>query len=820
MSPIAHMETVKPITPFRGRAALLATACLIAPLTAGETRNNSTSATSESSSTNVAVEEAQVLLRKGDEAYTAARYSEAVDAYAGAHALIPDTSASSELRAAAAERYAQASVEHAKGLVRKGDLAGAKAVVDKVLDPAIAPKNAGALNYRAQLDDPIRTNPALTAEHGKNVDAVRRLLYTAEGAYNLGKYDEAKRKYEDVLRIDPTNTAARRGLEVVASAKSSYSKAGYDHARADMLSQVASQWELQVPAPELDPSLTDPGDHTMGHNAISIKAKIERIIVPKIALEQASLQEALDFLRIRATESDTTELDPTRKGVNFTVNLGAPDSPAAQKINSMRFDLRLSNVPVSQILEYITATTGTSYSTDDYAVNIVPAGTASAELVTRTYRVPPDFISSLSQGAGEEGGAAADPFAETPKKGLLAKRLGAQEALERQNVTFPEGSSVSYIASSSTLRIVNTPANQDYISQIIESLTKTEPMSVTVRVTMIRVEESRLEELGFDWLLDNFGFGGAGWVPGSSKLNLSGGTQGNGGDVDDIILPSGVTDRRPLTAGNRSGDGAINGNSLDSLLNDPSGRQESFRAPGVLGVHGAVSNANFQTLMRGLDQKSGVDMMARPAVVSRSNQESSIAIVREFIYPTEYEPPELPNDSGGGGGNENDFFGFVAPASSAVTPATPTAFEKEDVGITLNVLPIVDPSKNYVNVTLNPVFSDFDGFVNYGSPINKTINGPLGPQAVEVTPNDILMPVFSKQQFSTSVNVMDGATLVVGGLLSESVQNVEDKTPILGDLPVVGRLFQSKAKKPTSIAIIFMVNVEITDPTGRPYRNR
>jgi general secretion pathway protein D len=52
------------------------------------------------------------------------------------------------------------------------------------------------------------------------------------------------------------------------------------------------------------------------------------------------------------------------------------------------------------------------------------------------------------------------------------------------------------------------------------------------------------------------------------------------------------------------------------------------------------------------------------------------------------------------------------------------------------------------------------------------------------------------------------------------VQNVEDKTPILGSLPILGRLFQSKASQSTSTAIIFFVNVELMDPTGRPYRER
>ena len=208
-----------------------------------------------------------------------------------------------------------------------------------------------------------------------------------------------------------------------------------------------------------------------------------------------------------------------------------------------------------------------------------------------------------------------------------------------------------------------------------------------------------------------------------------------------------------------------------------------------------------------------------PLIITRSGQSSTIAVVREILYPTEYEPPELPNSTSGGieGG---DIFGGGNSGSFPVTPATPTAFEKRDVGVTLEVLPVADPSKQFVNVTLNPSFTDFDGFVNYGSPIRSTTQSLLGPKTVELTANAILMPVFSKQAFSTSVDVADGSTIVVGGLMQESVENVEDKTPVLGSLPIVGRMFQSKVKKPVSTAILFLVNVELVDPTGRPYRDR
>ena len=167
-----------------------------------------------------AVQEGQMLLLKGDEAYHAGKYREALEAYAGARDAFPDAPATAELKAAATQRYAQASVEHGRELSRKGDVAGAKAVVDKVLAENVAPDDPMAKRFRDELDDPIRTNPALTKEHAADVDEVRRSLYKEQGAFDLGIYDEARGHYEDILRIDPHNTAARRGLELIAAEKS------------------------------------------------------------------------------------------------------------------------------------------------------------------------------------------------------------------------------------------------------------------------------------------------------------------------------------------------------------------------------------------------------------------------------------------------------------------------------------------------------------------------------------------------------------------------------------------------------------------------
>ncbi len=68
----------------------------------------------------------------------------------------------------------------------------------------------------------------------------------------------------------------------------------------------------------------------------------------------------------------------------------------------------------------------------------------------------------------------------------------------------------------------------------------------------------------------------------------------------------------------------------------------------------------------------------------------------------------------------------------------------------------------------------------------------------------------------TSLTIYDGHTVAVGGLMRENVQNVEDKVPILGDLPLIGRLFQTKAENHIKSNLIIFVTARIIDATGQP----
>jgi general secretion pathway protein D len=119
---------------------------------------------------------------------------------------------------------------------------------------------------------------------------------------------------------------------------------------------------------------------------------------------------------------------------------------------------------------------------------------------------------------------------------------------------------------------------------------------------------------------------------------------------------------------------------------------------------------------------------------------------------------------------------------------------------------------------------EFEGFINYGSPILSPSSSFLDtvasvvrttPQNV-ITPNVINQPIFSTRKVTTSVSIWDGQTVVLGGLMREDVQKTEDRTPLLGDIPLVGRLFRTNIEQHIKRNLIIFVTARLISPGGQP----
>jgi general secretion pathway protein D len=236
------------------------------------------------------------------------------------------------------------------------------------------------------------------------------------------------------------------------------------------------------------------------------------------------------------------------------------------------------------------------------------------------------------------------------------------------------------------------------------------------------------------------------------------------------------------------------------------------RAPNTISFGAILGGNGASMLISALESAVGADLMSAPKVTVVNGQQAKIRVVREFIYPTEYEAPEIVNSTQGNGG------GTALPAFTAV-PSTPGGFETRDVGVILEVKAEATQDRR-ISLELTPEVTEFQGFINYGGDVREatapanadpiTGEGQVRVQGVALT------PVFSLRKVTTKLNVVDGQTVVMGGFIREDSQKIQDKIPLLGDIPLVGRLFRSESERSIKRNLLIFTTARIINPDGKP----
>ncbi|MDC0048544.1 hypothetical protein OAL09_04305 [Verrucomicrobia bacterium] len=510
--------------------------------------------------------EAEKMIAEGDQLITEGDYKAALSKFAQAYNGMNPSPTSDSVRNLARQKYVGASVLRAKELIDAAEFLAAEELLDQVLQPSVAPNYGPAVILKKRLQDSEWYNQSRTPEHLANVKKVTRLLMLASGATKLGDLDKALKYYTDVLRIDKTNAAARRGMANVEQQIVNFHKSSRDHTRERLLGEIDEAWETKV---EISSAFGIVGGNASGSQVDqSIERKMTAIVIDTINFEDETLEDVVDYLTIKSKQ-----LDPIGGGINFVLKLDPSDLLAL----NARVNLTLRNIPIGEILKQITNDTGTKYKLDTYAVQIVSRASESRQLVTKTFRVPPDFLSTAS--IGDEGDDGGDPFSTggNNQGGLKLRRLGAKEFLMKQGITFPEGASAIFVPGSSSLVARNTISNMELIETFIDSSFKDVPKQVEVHVTMVDISQKELNELGFDWLLGQFN------VQGSQRIFAGGGTTGNAATTGSqassfseysFIPPwtSVPLGDNPITSGLRTGGQWREGDALNNILLGGGGR--------------------------------------------------------------------------------------------------------------------------------------------------------------------------------------------------------------------------------------------------------
>ncbi len=182
----------------------------------------------------------------------------------------------------------------------------------------------------------------------------------------------------------------------------------------------------------------------------------------------------------------------------------------------------------------------------------------------------------------------------------------------------------------------------------------------------------------------------------------------------------------------------------------------------------------FQMVIHALEEHAGANILSAPQLLLLDNQEAVILVGTKF--------PILQTNVSGGE--------FVQVTTSLQY--------YENIGILLNVLPQVQDN-DYVNMIVHPVVSDQTGSV-------------LAQSTGGITLAEY--PIIDIREMETQILVKDGETIVIGGLFKDADTKSVFSVPILGHIPLIGKLFQRTTVDTGKVELLVFLSASIVAEPG------
>jgi type II secretory pathway component GspD/PulD (secretin) len=353
-------------------------------------------------------------------------------------------------------------------------------------------------------------------------------------------------------------------------------------------------------------------------------------------------------------------------------------------------------------------------------------------------------------------------------------------------IAFTDGAYAMYWPNVKKIMMLNTPdrlLEMEKMLVIMEQPASEKEGQIEIKTRFMEFSEGALEELGFNWQnLENQKIAGdwsvnAGENLFSDSLRTSSDVFTKNGNLPDPSLAA-------FAGGSTAGDWKAS--RLTDNFNDAAGE---LRITGDIGP-------KVEMLIRALDQSSGADVLSAPSVVTRAGQKASIQVGQTHYFPENF----------GVGGNEG-----------TITHVDYQGFSEKLMGVDLSVNPKL-VKDNLIEMDLNPKVTELLGWRNYQiAPANSayTFYQYRIGNTYEHDPIVARLPIFRHREVKTKVTIQDGGTIGMGGLITEKTESFSDRVPVLGSIPLVGRLFRSEGERTVKRNLMIFVTASKVAPNGR-----
>jgi general secretion pathway protein D len=584
------------------------------------------------------------------------------------------------------------------------------------------------------------------------------LVARGRGQYLAGDSAAATKTFLMVEAREPGNVEARHFLNRMESERAITGK--------QMLNEVDQAWHrpgVRIEQPQAVTGTTGPSP---------LHEKLDAITLPSVNFSGMELGRVVNTLSVISQEYDHT--GKGTKGVNIVLLDQANANPTV--------NITLRNLTLRRVLDFITDSVGFQYEVQADAVVVRPGGEQSA-LTTQFFPVSRSTVLRMTGKAATQNNGAAPPTANAEGESI-------RSFLQLAGVSFESVPGSTLAFDGSQLIATQTPRNLERIRNILTRYN--DVRQVEIEAKFMEVQQGALEELGVQW---NLGTKATQHNAAQSRY-----TSGNGINRTLAEAFKNATSSQQISI---SGDGQAEGglNLPATAPTIPGGVLLASTAAPLANITGIIGEFDVNAIVRALSQKSGTELLSAPKLTVLSGNPATITVAQELRYPQSYGQIQSQVGTGSisGGGS----------AGVSITSGTPQEFTTRNVGVELKVTPTVEEDDFSVSLDLNPKVTEFEGFVEYGGP-SVAISGGT---TVTVPPG-FYQPIFAVREVTTKVTIWDGATLVMGGLTREDVKKVNDRVPLLGSLPMIGRLFRSTGESSQKRNLLIFVTANLVTPGG------
>jgi general secretion pathway protein D len=669
------------------------------------------------------------------------------------------------------------------------------------------PQSEVALTQLQQADEVLRrgtaggeeVNPALTTTFFDRLSSVRTGLEEAQALRETGQLQKAEERYEDVLQADPFNQVATEGIKKIYQERGLVAEKARDLSNLERRREVREAWNNIYPKNSSAAGGIVVSGALTASPSYALEQKMQKTVIPQVDFSGADLE---TIRRALISLSRTYDSDAGKGGVNFVVSTDVA--------NPQPVTLKLRQTTLAEVVRYIAQIAGVKARITDIGVTFGPLVEKRPELNSQNFTVSPSFFKGADdKEQGVTGGAlrGAAPAGGAGATDVLAGQ-NEQKKLMALGVQFPAGAYAVYNQKTSQLKVVNNQEMLDMIGQLISAA---EEQTLLIQVGVRLVE---INQLDMDSITVNSTFGGNG--PNLLSAVPAGLNPSSDGKTPAASQQRGVNGQLNQI----QGVGLLPNNTLQSFLKQgvlAGTNQTTSYALNTMDFGGTIFDSiTFSTLITAISQKNSANVLANPSIILKRGQKGVIEVSQEFKYVKEYSDPQssirtvIP--SGGGAVNSG------IPGPETVIGSFPSQIsDPVPIGVKMGVKPDVTGDNSRVLLELEPSFIDFEGFINYGTPIYSAFAASTyGGQTLILT-NNINQPVFIRRDLTLpAVEVSDGYTLLLGGLLREDIQKIDEKVPILGDIPIFGRGFQGKTEQAIKKNTLIFVTPRILDVSGQP----